>query len=170
MPTCRDNVERGLQSGTELEGKDAKILTRAVIEQLNPIRTLLHTATTDNGKEFAGHKDIATALGIDVYFAPPYHSRGRGANETGASEPIPSDRNLSRCRNDKPHLDFFASDPEHEVNKPAKTSSKNKKSGAEEIFLGGEGMKKPFFLGKKVFFSVKKGFFRHLSTEEKIFT
>ena len=81
MPACRDNVERGLQSGTELEGKDAKILTRAVIEQLKPIRTLLHTATTDNGKEFAGHKDIATALGIDVYFAHPYHSWERGANE-----------------------------------------------------------------------------------------
>ena len=43
--------------------------------------TLLHTATTDNGKEFAGHKDFATALGIDVYFAHPYHSWKRGANE-----------------------------------------------------------------------------------------
>ena len=81
MPACRDNVERGLQSGTELEGKEAKTLTRAVIEQLKPIRTLLHTATTDNGKEFAGHKDFATALGIDVYFAHPYHSWERGANE-----------------------------------------------------------------------------------------
>ena len=81
MPACRDNVERGLQSGTELEGKDAKTLTREVIEKLKPIRTLLHTATTDNGKEFAGHKDIATALGIDVYFAHPYHSWERGANE-----------------------------------------------------------------------------------------
>ena len=154
MPACRDNVERGLQSGTELEGKDAKTLTRALIEQLNPIRTLLHTATTDNGKEFAGHKDIATALGIDVYFAHPYHSRGRGDNENGVAEPIPPDRNLSRCRNDKSHLDFFASDPEHEVDKPAKTSSENKKSEAEEIFLGGEGVKKPFFLGKKRVFSV----------------
>ncbi len=57
------------------------MLTRAVIEKLKPIRTLLHTATTDNGKEFARHKDIATALGIDVYFAHPYHSWERGANE-----------------------------------------------------------------------------------------
>jgi len=79
MPACRDNVERGLQSGTELEGKDAKSLTREVIEKQKPIRTLLHTATTDNGKEFAGHKDIA--LDIDVYFAPPYHSLERGVNE-----------------------------------------------------------------------------------------
>ena len=42
---------------------------------------LVETMLTDNGKEFAGHKDIATALGIDVYFAPPYHSWERGANE-----------------------------------------------------------------------------------------
>ena len=50
MPACRDNVERGLQAETEIEGMDAKSLTREVIEQLKPIRTLLHTATTDNGK------------------------------------------------------------------------------------------------------------------------
>ena len=86
-------------------------MTREVIEKQKSIRTLLHTATTDNGKEFAGHKDIATALGIDVYFAHPYHSRGRGANEIGASEPIPSDRNLSRCRNDKTNLTSISSLP-----------------------------------------------------------
>ena len=90
-----------------------------------------HIATHRHNRQWkSGHKDIATALGIDVYFAHPYHSWERGANEIGASEPIPSDRNLSRCRNDKPHLDFFASNPEHEVDKPAKTSLKNKKSGA----------------------------------------
>ena len=36
--------------------------------------------------------------------------------------------------------------PEHEVDKPAKTSSKNKKSGAEEIFLGTEIVKDLGFL------------------------
>ena len=107
-----------------------------------------HIATHRHNRQWkSGHKDIATALGIDVYFAPPYHSWERGANETGASEPIPSDRNLSRCRNDKPHLDFFASNPEHEVDKPAKTSSKNKKSGAYEIFLEAEIGKDPGLLG-----------------------
>ena len=35
---------------TLLERKEAKSSTRAVIEKLKPIRTLLHTATTDNGK------------------------------------------------------------------------------------------------------------------------
>ena len=42
---------------------------------------LLHTITSDNGKEFANHKAIAEALGIDFYFAHPYHSWERGANE-----------------------------------------------------------------------------------------
>ena len=138
MPTCRDNVERGLQSETELEID--KSSDRAI--ETNP-----HIATHRHNRQWkSGHKDIATALGIDVYFAPPYHSRGRGANENGVAEPIPPDRNLSRCRNDKSHLDFFASDSEHEVDKPAKTSSKNKKSVAYEIFLGTEIVKDPGLL------------------------
>ncbi len=36
---------------------------------------------SDNGKEFANHKEIAQALDIDYYFAKPYHSWERGANE-----------------------------------------------------------------------------------------
>ena len=39
------------------------------------------TLTSDNGKEFAGHEDIAKALGADFYFAKPYHSWERGTNE-----------------------------------------------------------------------------------------
>ena len=37
------------------------------------------------------------------------------------------------------------SNRKREVDKPEKTSSENKKSGAEEIFLGGEGEKKGLF-------------------------
>ena len=39
------------------------------------------TITSDNGKEFSGHKDISRALGIDFYFAHPYSSWERGTNE-----------------------------------------------------------------------------------------
>ena len=42
---------------------------------------MLHTITSDNGKEFAEHKAIAEALVVDYYFAHPYHSWERGANE-----------------------------------------------------------------------------------------
>ena len=39
------------------------------------------TATLDNGKEFARHEAIATAMGAKVFFAHPYHSWERGLNE-----------------------------------------------------------------------------------------
>ncbi len=41
----------------------------------------VHTGTTDNGKEFAGHREIAVALGTDLDFATPYHSWERGLDE-----------------------------------------------------------------------------------------
>ena len=56
-------------------------LSDAAIWKLMPFKGLLHTITSDNGKEFANHKAIAEALGIDYYFAHPYHSWERGANE-----------------------------------------------------------------------------------------
>lgn len=42
---------------------------------------MLHTITSDNGKEFALHQLIAKELNVDFYFARPYHSWERGANE-----------------------------------------------------------------------------------------
>ena len=41
----------------------------------------VHTITCDNGKEFAGHEDIAKALRASIYFAHPYSSWERGTNE-----------------------------------------------------------------------------------------
>lgn len=41
----------------------------------------LKTITFDNGKEFAGHEEVASALGVDCYFAHPYSSWERGTNE-----------------------------------------------------------------------------------------
>ena len=37
--------------------------------------------TLDNGKEFALHEDMSRELGIDIFFAYPYHSWERGSNE-----------------------------------------------------------------------------------------
>jgi len=42
---------------------------------------IVETITFDNGKEFAGHEKIAVELGCDCFFAKPYHSWERGANE-----------------------------------------------------------------------------------------
>jgi len=41
----------------------------------------VHTITCDNGKEFAGHEEIANALDARIYFAHPYSSWERGTNE-----------------------------------------------------------------------------------------
>ena len=64
-----------------LEGKDSKALADKAAEMLMPFKGLLHTVTSDNGKEFAEHKAIAKSLAVDYYFAHPYHSWKRGANE-----------------------------------------------------------------------------------------
>jgi len=39
------------------------------------------TLTLDNGREFAGHEQIANDLDANVYFAHPYASWERGINE-----------------------------------------------------------------------------------------
>jgi IS30 family transposase len=39
------------------------------------------TLTLDNGREFMKHESLAKSLGVDVYFARPYHAWERGLNE-----------------------------------------------------------------------------------------
>ena len=65
----------------KLNGKNAEELAQKAVEVLTPYKELLHTITADNGKEFAEHKSIGFGLNIDFYFAKPYHSWERGANE-----------------------------------------------------------------------------------------
>ena len=50
-------------------------------ETLLPYKECLKTITTDNGPEFAAHKDVAKYLGVPVYFADPYCSWQKGAIE-----------------------------------------------------------------------------------------
>ena len=57
----------------------------------------LKTITFDNGKEFAGHEEIASALNVDCYFAHPYASWERGTNENTNGlirQYLPKDRDL----------------------------------------------------------------------------
>lgn len=65
----------------KLSEKDSISLYKAAVKKLMPFKTLLHTITSDNGKEFANHQAIAEDLNVDFYFAHPYHSWERGANE-----------------------------------------------------------------------------------------
>jgi IS30 family transposase len=54
--------------------KSAKAVKKAIIEALQPLVAHVHTIIYDNGKEFACHTEIASALDARGYFAHPYHS------------------------------------------------------------------------------------------------
>lgn len=73
----------GLAWIRKLGGKDSNELARAMIKALRPLKKkgLLHTITSDNGKEFAQHERIAKRLNVDFFFARPYCSNDRGSNE-----------------------------------------------------------------------------------------
>lgn len=55
-------------------GKKAEDVANSVFPMLAPYRkrNAILTITTDNGSEFALHKEIAKALNVDIYFAHPY--------------------------------------------------------------------------------------------------
>ncbi|GEM81517.1 IS30 family transposase [Vibrio superstes] len=65
----------------KVHSKSVKDVTKATIDMLMPYKDFVHTITVDNGREFAGHEEIGNALEADVYFAHPYSSWERGANE-----------------------------------------------------------------------------------------
>jgi len=62
--------------------KETDGVMAAIIGMLASIpKDMLKSLTFDNGKEFAAFKQLEQALGLDVYFAKPYHSWERGTNE-----------------------------------------------------------------------------------------
>jgi IS30 family transposase len=61
--------------------KTAALVSEAMIAMLKPYTMCVHTLTADNGREFAEHERIASTLDADFYFAHPYSSWERGANE-----------------------------------------------------------------------------------------
>jgi transposase, IS30 family len=58
---------------------DANRITKEQLGRLPP--ALLKTLTRDRGGENMGYQELEQALGISCYFAHPYHSWERGANE-----------------------------------------------------------------------------------------
>jgi IS30 family transposase len=61
--------------------KSATEVKQAIVRLLKPVTDAVHTLTSDNGREFAYHEQIASELDLDFYFAHPYSSWERGANE-----------------------------------------------------------------------------------------
>ena len=65
----------------KLKSKNAKEVSEMIVKALRPYITICKTITSDNGKEFTDHKYVSKELGIDFFFADPYASWQRGANE-----------------------------------------------------------------------------------------
>jgi len=66
---------------TKVSNKTSDLVSAAIINKLRPMAPLVKTITFDNGKEFAEHTRIDTALQSTTYFADPFASWQRGSNE-----------------------------------------------------------------------------------------
>ena len=78
--TINDRATGMLKMGY-VESKEAAVVQAKAVELLADWKALLHTVTTDNGKEFAYHYKVSEQLDVNCYFAKPYHSWERGSNE-----------------------------------------------------------------------------------------
>jgi IS30 family transposase len=65
----------------KVSSKKAEEVTKALVTMLTPLKPITKTITSDNGKEFAYHKEVSEALNTSFYFAHPYSSWERGLNE-----------------------------------------------------------------------------------------
>jgi IS30 family transposase len=59
--------------------KTAQAVSDTTIALLRPFASCARTLATDNGKEFAQHERIASALDADFFFAHPYASWESGS-------------------------------------------------------------------------------------------
>lgn len=71
----------GMLKIKKVNSKKASEVTEAINSMLENWLAYVFTITSDNGKEFAGHLEVAETNNIDYYFAHPYHSWERGSNE-----------------------------------------------------------------------------------------
>jgi IS30 family transposase len=71
----------GMLKMAKINSKESQEVETKIIELLMDWKPFLHTITSDNGKEFANHKNLTDKLNIDYFFANPYCSWERGANE-----------------------------------------------------------------------------------------
>jgi len=61
--------------------RTAQAVHKQVCKLLLPVKDKTHTLTSDHGKEFADHEQIAETLHLKYYFAHPYAAWERGTNE-----------------------------------------------------------------------------------------
>jgi IS30 family transposase len=66
---------------SKVQPRTACIVGQQVCRLLLPVQDKVHTLTSDHGKEFAEHEQIAQTLNLNYYFAHPYAAWERGTNE-----------------------------------------------------------------------------------------
>lgn len=66
---------------SKLKRRTAQAVRQQVCRVLLPLKPKVHTLTSDHGKEFADHAQIAQTLELKFYFAHPYAAWERGTNE-----------------------------------------------------------------------------------------
>ncbi len=65
-----------------MDNRKAATFNQVTLEAFKVIPgKFIKTFTSDNGKEFAGFKELEKELNVECYFANPYHSWERGCNE-----------------------------------------------------------------------------------------
>jgi len=65
----------------KISRRTAQAVRKQVCRLLLPVMDQAHTLTSDHGKEFAEHEQIAERLNLKFYFAHPYAAWERGTNE-----------------------------------------------------------------------------------------
>jgi IS30 family transposase len=61
--------------------RTARAVHNQILSLLLPVADKVHTLTSDHGKEFAYHEQMAETLHLKFYFAHPYAAWERGTNE-----------------------------------------------------------------------------------------
>lgn len=65
----------------KLPARQASEVNRSLTKEMRKGTLKMKSLTLDNGTEFHGFAELERQLGIEVYFAQPYHSWERGTNE-----------------------------------------------------------------------------------------
>jgi len=65
----------------KVDQRTAQAVKDAILVLLQPLMAQTHTLTSDNGKEFALHQQIAEQLKATFFFSHPYSAWERGTNE-----------------------------------------------------------------------------------------
>ena len=136
----------------KVEQKTGKLVKQAICRKLKGLR--VHTLTSDNGREFSEHHQIARQLKASFYFCHPYSSWERGLNENTNGlirQYFPKQTELAKITNEQ----IFEVE-EKLNNRPRKTLGY--KTPNEAYFKGQEQLRK-VALTTRIQVIIKRGVF-----------